>query len=188
MGLMRQIDWLRAGLQDFINWIPRKNLVLVEIGSYAGESAEMFARSWKFDMIFCIDPWQSDPNGDDMNSYQNMDVVERIFDQLTRPYRCIFKHKGTIDTFVGQLQHGSLMYKYLIKDHIDMVYIDGLHTYDGCKHDIEMCQKFIKPKFAYAGHDYTDKIEHVVGVKKAVDEMIGTPDKTFIDNSWVKLV
>lgn len=77
---MRQIDWLRVGLQDFINWIPRKNLVLVEIGSYAGESAEIFARSWKFDMIFCIDPWQSDPNGDDMNSYQNMDVVERIFD------------------------------------------------------------------------------------------------------------
>ena len=74
MGLMRQVDWLRNGLQDFIDWIPRKDLVLVEIGSYAGESASMFAKSGKFKIIVCVDPWISDPNGDDKNSYRNIDI------------------------------------------------------------------------------------------------------------------
>lgn len=69
-----------------------------------------------------------------------------------------------------------------------MVYIDGLHTYEGCSHDIAVCKESIRPRVAYAGHDYTDRIAHVVGVKKAVDEAFGAPDAVFCDNSWIKFV
>ena len=67
-----------------------------------------------------------------------------------------------------------------------MVYIDGLPTYEGCFVDIAVCRDSIRP--AFAGHDYTDKIAHVVGVKKAVDEAFGAPDAMFCDNSWLKFV
>jgi predicted O-methyltransferase YrrM len=104
--------------------------VLIEIGSYAGESAEIFARSKKFSTIVCIDPWQSDPTGDGKNSYKNMDIAEHMFDDVCSKNNIIKKHKGTIDTFIK-----SDLFKELVGK-IDMVYIDGLHTYEGCKHDI----------------------------------------------------
>ena len=34
------------------------------------------------------------------NSYPRMDVVEKKFDAVAAKYNCIFKHKGTIDTFI----------------------------------------------------------------------------------------
>ena len=71
---------------------------------------------------------------------------------------------------------------------VDIVYIDGMHTYDACRHDIEMCRNVIKPRLAISGHDYTDKIAHVIGVKKAVDEAFGAPDAVFCDNSWIKFI
>lgn len=179
IGHMRTGSSSRIGLQNLIDSIDQNNMTMVEIGSYSGESAEIFAMSKKFKTIICIDPWKTDINGDEKNSYTSMNAVEKSFDDRVSQYDCIIKHKGTIDTFVQ-----SDLFKKL-NGKIDLVYIDGLHTYDGCKHDIEMCQKFIKPIFAYAGHDYTDKIAHVVGVKKAVDELLGKPNQTFCDNSWI---
>ena len=47
-------------------------------------------------------------------------------------------------------------------------------------------------KSVICGHDYyTDeeflKIHpHIAGVKKAVDELLGKPDKNYSDGSWVK--
>ena len=179
---MRERKEQQDDLLALLSYVVSTNMILIEIGSYAGESAEIFAKSGKFSTIVCIDPWLSDPKGDGKNSYKNMDIVEHKFDEVLARNNIIKKHKGTIDTFVK-----SDLFKEL-DGKIDMVYIDGLHTYEGCKHDIQMCQKFIKPKFAFSGHDYTDQIAHVVGVKKAVDELFGKPDKTFIDNSWIKFI
>ena len=180
--MMRETQQQQQDLIDLLSKIAFNNLTLVEIGSYAGESAEIFAKSKKFKKIICIDPWISTPNADNTNTYRNMRHIEQLFDTVATKYKIIIKHKGTIDTFVK-----SILFKQLVGK-IDMVYIDGLHTYEGCKHDIEMCQKYIKPKYALSGHDYTNKIAHVVGVKKAVDEMLGIPDQIFIDNSWIKFI
>ena len=108
-----------------------------------------------------------------------MSEIEKIFDANTAPYPQIIKFKGTIDSFIL-----SDLFKKL--NGVDVVYIDGLHTYDGCRHDISICKKTVCPKFAFSGHDYTDKIAHVAGVKKAVNEEFGEPDAVFCDNSWIK--
>ena len=55
---------------------------------------------------------------------------------------------------------------------------------DGCKNDIQLCQKYLKPNIAYSGHDYASS-KHI-GVKQAVDEIFGQLDKVFIDKSWLK--
>jgi hypothetical protein len=48
---------------------------------------------------------------------------------------------------------------------VDMVFIDGEHTYEGVKADIEAWLP--KTKKIICGHDYSDKWP---GVKRAVDE------------------
>jgi hypothetical protein len=70
----------------------------------------------------------------------------------------------------------------------DFIYLDGLHTYEGVKSDITNYLPLVKKGGVIGGHDYTDLHRHLIGVKKAVDEMLGTPDKVFKDNSWIKYV
>ena len=65
---------------------------------------------------------------------------------------------------------------------IDMLYIDGVHTYDQVKKDIENYKSIVKPGGLICGHDYCPAFQ---GVMDAVDEAFGKPDLTFVDNSWL---
>jgi len=55
---------------------------------------------------------------------------------------------------------------------VDFVYIDGLHTYDAVKKDINGWYSKVKTGGIIAGHDYSKK--HWVGVYNAVNEFIKT--------------
>lgn len=168
------------GLHQLLDNINGNNLVLVEIGSYAGESARIFAQSNKFKTIICIDPWKNGYDDNDQASSSNMMLVEQKFDKTILPFKNILKFKGTLNDFI----QSNMYYEYNGK--IDIVYIDANHTYDGCKTDILLCQKYLAPKIAYAGHDYNS--QRHTGVKKAVDEIFKQPTKVFIDKSWLKII
>ena len=54
------------------------------------------------------------------------------------------------------------------------------------KSDLKNYVPKVKKGGIIAGHDYTDQIQHVIGVKKAIDEYFETPPlKVYGDNSWV---
>lgn len=143
---------------------------MIEIGSYQGESMEMFVSSGSVDTIVCIDPWKNGYDSNDIASSSDMVEVESMFDKRAdnaRKTTNVIKHKGTIDTFLQSEEFKQ------IEGKVDLVYIDGCHTYESCKHDIEMCINAIKPTIAYSGHDFVDCW---CGVKKAVNELLGEPD------------
>ena len=85
-------------------------------------------------------------------------------------------------------------------DFIDMIYIDGDHRYDYVINDIKLWLPKIKKGGIIAGHDYytedyikksywTNKwdMNFMKDVKKAVIDIIGIPDKLFVDSSWLKI-
>ena len=82
---MRKSSNVKCDIASLIQKIPGKDLILVEIGSYMGESAVLFARSGKFSKIICVDPWTDIP-GHDCNAYYGMAEVEKTFDANVRPY------------------------------------------------------------------------------------------------------
>lgn len=43
MVIMRGRDCMRYGLVDLVNWLPGTDIEMVEVGSFAGESADIFA-------------------------------------------------------------------------------------------------------------------------------------------------
>ena len=51
------------------------------------------------------------------------------------------------------------------------MFIDGNHSYEFAKHDIELWTPKIRVGGWITGHDYADDIWDKVGVKKAVDEI-----------------
>jgi predicted O-methyltransferase YrrM len=70
---------------------------------------------------------------------------------------------------------------------IDIVFIDACHEYECVKEDINAWLPKIKKGGIISGHDYQwgdDKRPEGAPVKKAVDEIFGVTNVTFIHGNW----
>jgi predicted O-methyltransferase YrrM len=161
-----------SGLLDMIHSIGNtKEMTMIEIGSYIGESTIMFAENFK--KVLAIDPHQTYDEIDE-NKYAPSHLVYDEFIKNTKTFNNI-EHirKTSDDAFLD------------IKEMFDFVYIDGLHTYEQVKKDILNYKPLIKETGIIGGHDY---IHNWVGVVNAVDEILGRPDFIFNDSSWYKKI
>lgn len=173
--LMRDSDTGRNALMALVGSLPSERpLVMIEVGSYRGESAQIFLGTNRFSRIYCIDPWKMYYDANDGAAFTDMAAVERDFDQRVGGDERVVKVKGTIDTFLEQYPDVE----------IDFAYVDGCHTYEAVKHDLSRILSTCPPRVAVGGHDYADKLWE--GVKQAIEECVGKPDKVYPDTSWIK--
>ncbi len=168
---MREKGFLTDGLNDFVSFL-NDNIIFVEIGSYAGESTEIFVKSNKITLLYAIDPWidNYDPK---LNLKTSMVDVKKIFDEKMKSYS---KVKVLKMTSVEAAKHFS-------DNSVDVVYIDGDHKYESVKKAIQTWLPKIKNGGLITGHDITSD-----NVRKAIDELLGDIDIHFADTSWAKEV
>ena len=171
---MRSPEYTK-GLLDLINTIKKyrdtKEMTMIEIGSYAGESTLLFAKEFK--NVISIDPFINDYDVNDVTcSYMELDNVYNVFKKNTENYENITHIRKTSDDAVLDLNN--------IK--VDFVYIDGMHTYDQVNKDIKNYLPLVMDDGFIGGHDY-----HPVwqGVMDAIIESLGVPNETFCDTSWL---
>lgn len=145
---------------------------MIEIGSYMGESATMFASSNLFNTVTCIEPFEGEEEFNDIYGY-DWDLVKKEFKTNTRYFDNIVLH----EEFSYDISH---IFK---NESQDFIYIDANHSYEDIKKDIELYLPKVKKGGYIGGHDY---IPHFSGVIKAVNEMLGEPDEIFRDHSWIK--
>ena len=171
--LMRSIGGdQELGLKELIKQLP-KNIVMVEIGCYAGESTFIFSESPKIKKIYAVDIWDNNFKPKFFNARikdHSFTKIEEIFDKRMEGKNYI-KLKMDMSKAVNN-----------INEKVDFVYIDGHHEYDNVKSDIINCSKCLKDHGYIGGHDYNK--DHI-GVIKAVDEVLGKPKFIFIDSSWL---
>jgi hypothetical protein len=188
MKLYSRMRGKNNGMMDLINDLPN-NIIMAEIGCYAGESTLMFMQSSKIKHLYAIDPWCADKNGlwwrniterslDEKQMkrinevFDDMHWAENSFDFRMKLFKNVTKLKMT---FVEALEN-------LPK--LDFVYIDGDHSYEAVKKDIINAKKIIKSPGIIAGHDYTD--DQRESVIKAVNESFNKDDLIFYrDSSWL---
>jgi predicted O-methyltransferase YrrM len=165
------------GLVDMINWIntirPTKEMRIIEIGSYVGESTMIFAQHFK--EVISVDPYINDYDlSDDACHHAPFD---KVYEQFIRNTLSIPNIKSIKETSENAFS--------ILKDQQwDMVYIDGLHTLEGVWYDIEHYKTLIKPGGFICGHDYGwGNVRHAIG--NLLDDKV---DATFKDASWAKQI
>lgn len=176
------------GLKQLVNFIYEHNktnekLNMIEVGSYAGESMEIFATTNKIKKITCIDPWKPGWNNKELSSNSNLKFAENLFDarknKVEKKYATkIIKYKGTLSSYIQANLNIQI-------DKPDFVYIDACHLYDAVVNDIKLFLNNLRPNIAICGHDYWDKQPDVYN---AVNDILGKPTITFCDTSYCKLI
>ena len=73
--------------------------------------------------------------------------------------------------------------QHLYPEKVDLIYIDGNHSYEKVCEDIEMTLPLIKDTGYISGHDYVD-LEYT-GVIQAVKDKLKVKPEVFPDSSWI---
>lgn len=126
---------------------------IVEIGSFVGASCVFIASSIKEGKILCIDTWENDAMSEGKkNTWDEFCLNTYEFEQK------IIKIKGFSNEVVEKVRK--------IAPQIDMLFIDGDHSYEGCKMDFDLYFPLIKKSGIIIFHDSG----WANGVKKVIKE------------------
>lgn len=135
---------------------------IVELGTYKGTSFFSFCQAVKDGFLdtelYAIDTWQGDKHSGFYES-DILDGVRKIVNSCYSGLNCKLIQK-TFDDAVSQFEDNS----------IDILHIDGLHTYDAVKHDYDTWSKKVKSDGIILLHD-TAVYERDFGVFRLLSEL-----------------
>jgi predicted O-methyltransferase YrrM len=147
------------GLDNLCNDIGlNKESIVLEIGSHNGVSTSLFAFYAK--KVYAVDVWFSPKlKNEIMPIYKNINFIG-----------------GSSVSVIPTLEN----------NYFDMIYIDGDHSYEAVKNDIKLSMSKLKQNGYLCGHDYDSNIKN--DVYRAVNEILGIPEKVYEDQSWAFLL
>jgi hypothetical protein len=144
---LHQSAWVghRAFAYDFVRFIqPNRN---VELGTHYGISFFTFCQAMQDGGLegdcVAVDTWEGDAHS---GSYS--EEVYQVVSGFAKQYRCARLIRDTFDGAVSQFEDES----------IDLLHIDGLHTWEAVKHDFESWLPKLSPHGVVLFHDIDVKI------------------------------
>ena len=164
--------WFAQENRDELERLIAKHNIrtVVEVGSFLGLSAVWFAQ--RVEHVYCVDQWFEPAT---FESENNLVGTLRRWD-LPRDFFPLFRdnvmrsgvwHKITPIKGHSHYVHGEVPI-------CDLVYLDGDHSFEGCKRDIEIYRD--KARVILCGDDYTPRTEvdgrPAFGVINAVEQLL----------------
>lgn len=138
---------------------------IVEVGCLLGRSAcylgTKIKQSRKRISVLCVDVW---PSTYKINCGGPRDV-EAPFETFLANIR----QADLLDVIIP-IRSPSLVAASLVRNDLACVFIDGDHSYEGCRDDIVAWLPKVRRGGILAGHDYSDTFP---GVIKATNELFG---------------
>ncbi|WP_019616970.1 class I SAM-dependent methyltransferase [Psychromonas ossibalaenae] len=133
-----------------------KKCIAVEIGSYVGASSCFIAGGFTHDdsALYCIDTWNNDAMTEG-----NIDTFHKFKYNCKYFLRKIKMVRGLSYEVVNKV-------RLLAGGNIDLLFIDGDHTYDGVKADWDSYSPMLQKGSVVVFHD----IGWAEGVRKVIDE------------------
>lgn len=124
--------------------LARGKKIVCEIGSYIGASASAMGTSLvgaDGAVLFCVDTW----NNDAMSEGER-DTYEAFLRNTTAVSECIVPVRGYSTDVVSQISSQV--------EHLDLLFIDGDHSYEGVKADWDAYKHLLRPGTTVAFHDF----------------------------------
>jgi len=150
---------------------------MLEIGCDVGDTAEFMLRSHPMLHLTSIDPYENyvDWNGRPLNEREEVyvSVMERM------------KHWPDRFELIRMTSDSAVQ---IFKDEeFDIIFIDGLHTYDQLSKDCDNYYSKLKPGGIFSGHDFTA----IEGVNRAAKEFASKVGKEILITEcdvwyWIK--
>ena len=149
----------------------QKNLIVAEIGVFKGDFSKIMLNLMKPKELHLIDIFEGmmcsgDKDGNNVvwtNLNHELEILKKHFSENEN----VFIHKGKSEKIMLGFSD----------DYFDVVYIDGDHSYEGVKRDLEVAYKKVKKGGLICGHDYG---LNFISVMNAVNEFC-TAKKLKID-------
>jgi SAM-dependent methyltransferase len=180
-GIRRRLDRRRL-----LSLLPRR-AECAEIGTWRGDFAAGILRSRRPRTLHLIDPWQHR----DEDAYKSAMFGGRAREGQ-RAMDAI--HQSVLDRFQRRIERQQVRVKRsrsveaaatFDDETLDWVYIDGDHTYEAVKADLEAYHRAVKPGGFLAGDDYGLTGWWGDGVTRAVDEFAANMRVTIIGTQFL---
>lgn len=141
---------------------------IAEIGVFQGDFSTVLLSEYRPSAMVLIDPFEGrvssgDADGNDVRTFDMEKVYHNVIER--------FSHRREVTV----LRSRSSVLECFPDGYFDMIYIDGDHSYEGVKYDLDVCYKKIREGGWVCGHDFgmnpekTDQ-RYDFGVEKAVFE------------------
>jgi hypothetical protein len=147
---LTQSAW--GGHVAFGHWLihAARPTTLVELGTHTGVSyfafCEAVAKTGMKTRCFAVDTWK----GDKHSGFYPEDIFERFREVHDGNFKNFSKIlRTTFDEAAGQFDSGT----------IDIIHIDGLHTYDAVRHDFETWLPKLSERAIALFHDTNERRE-----------------------------
>lgn len=151
--------------------------MVLEIGSDIGDTANFLLDSNPELRLYSVDPYENytDWNGKQLNERDIM--YNNLMHRLSGYSNRFTQVRKTSDEAAKDFQD----------EVFDVVFIDGLHTYDQLSKDCENYYSKVKPGGIFAGHDFTA----IEGVNRAAKEFAAKVGKEILTTEcdvwyWIK--
>ena len=147
-----------------------KNSICAEIGVWKGLFSQKILNMVQPEKLHLIDPWlfqEEYPNrlygGKAVKSQEDIDNIYQLVVQKTEGKNVII-HRDFSSNVLPNLEN----------NYLDWIYIDGNHSYEFVKQDLELCFDKVKRGGLIAGDDYNWREKENFPIRKAVNEFIAT--------------
>lgn len=137
-----------------------KHLSILEIGSWAGNSAVLWGDAIKKNngvgTVFCVDPWEPYLKSSDK---EKVNVATLIMDRALAKGKIfkLFLHNiksSNLSNMVFPIKGSSSDILPLLKDRsFDVIYVDGDHSYSGIMKDLQRATSLLAPGGVLCGDD-----------------------------------
>jgi predicted O-methyltransferase YrrM len=126
---------------------------IVEIGSFTGGSACLFAKAAPGATIYCVDPWSRR-----LSRFLNIDNVYELFLENTAKYPNIRPLRGLSEDIARTFDLP-----------VDLLFIDGDHSFSGVSTDLKCWCPKLAPESFMVCHDANRE-----GVRRAIIDYFGS--------------
>lgn len=154
---------------------------ILEIGSWKGKSTFALASGLTEGVIFALDPFDGSGEPDSRQAYENsrgsVPLLAQFKTNLSRRglWNKIAVRQGYSKDFAGSFQD------------LDLVFIDGDHSREGCAYDFTEFGKAVKPGGYLAFHDY-DPARPDLGPTWTVENLVQQSGNWIPVGQWDSLI